>query len=626
MTTHHGWTNDAGRDPDDQRPLPKYPWDTVPGQENGQHNGDGMASAAFNQASAPYQPQHNADASFSPPWTPPLNGDRPDLSYPLRAPDSATNQPSDHPSADGLPSTMRPSDGPEMADLDDDDDPEHSITNRMARLSRNPEYLQTERILANRRRARARLSEMLLLVDVGLSVLLIVLVERFSLPFSRLIPQIRFLSTSDALIFAGIVLLVWPIVFSLLGLYRSSWVNNIFAPIRVIMSVGVAGLAVSGILYFLVLDRMRVFWLTFVVMDAVLLALARVVLRPLSRLSAPRRRILIVGTGRLAIDAARAISSRSAIGLEMIGVVGPQRQFHPEPDMPGAWQEALYHRWVSWRLGNLRDAPRVVREKQVDLVLIALSPRERYEASWLISSLANLPVQIYVLPDVVTETAKTVVDELDGIPVIGLAESAISGWNARIKRLMDLVICVPLLLLATPVMLVIGLLVRLDSKGPAIFRQERIGQHNRRFTMLKFRTMRVNTEQRMKEMAENTHTKDMVHKHRDNPDITRVGAFLRRTSLDELPQLINILKGDMSVVGPRPELPWIVERYRAWQYRRLLVPQGLTGWWQVNGRSNRVLHLHTQDDIFYVRNYSLWLDIKILLMTVKIVLTGRGAF
>jgi exopolysaccharide biosynthesis polyprenyl glycosylphosphotransferase len=267
-----------------------------------------------------------------------------------------------------------------------------------------------------------------------------------------------------------------------------------------------------------------------------------------------------------------------------------------------------------------------VREKKVDLALIALSPRERYEASWLISSMANLPLQLYVLPDVVTETAKTVMDELDGIPAIGLTESAISGWNARIKRMMDLAICVPLLILVAPLLIVIGLLVRLDSHGPAIFKSERIGQHNRRFFMLKFRTMRVDTERRMKEMAEHTATGDLNHKRRDNPNITRLGAFLRRTSLDELPQLINIVKGDMSVVGPRPELPWIVERYRAWQYRRLLVPQGLTGWWQVNGRSNRVLHLHTQDDIFYVRNYSLWLDIKILLMTIKSVLTGRGAF
>jgi lipopolysaccharide/colanic/teichoic acid biosynthesis glycosyltransferase len=143
--------------------------------------------------------------------------------------------------------------------------------------------------------------------------------------------------------------------------------------------------------------------------------------------------------------------------------------------------------------------------------------------------------------------------------------------------------------------------------------------------MYKFRTMITDADKRAKEMAVLTE-QGLIHKQRNDPRVTRVGAFLRKTSLDELPQLFNVLKGDMSIVGPRPELPWIVERYRAWQYRRLLVPQGITGWWQVHGRSDRVLHLHTQDDIFYVRNYSIWLDIKILLMTIKVVFTGRGAF
>ncbi|HEX6543539.1 MAG TPA: exopolysaccharide biosynthesis polyprenyl glycosylphosphotransferase [Ktedonobacterales bacterium] len=639
MTTHHGWNNNgAGSEPDGQRPLPPNPWETSQGETYIQ-NGWGVPSTSGNYAPGSYQPVNNEEpAPRAPRWNPPAGRDHPEgwhpasPAHPVRDPSAGgqiQGQPYGPPHSYGQPynraaNERKPTFPPPGSE--DDDNLEMSVTARMARLSRNPEYLQIERLLANRRRARARLSEIMLIVDVALSLLLIVAIERFNIPISSLVPQIRYLKTGDALVFAGVVLFVWPVVFSLLGLYRSSWVNNIFAPLRAIITVGLAGLAVSGILYFLVLDRMRVFWLTFVVLDAVLLALARIVMRPLARLSAPRRRILIIGTGRLAIDAARAVATRSALGLEIIGVVGPEREFHPEPDMPSHWQEALYRRWVSWRLGDLRDAPRVIREKQVDLVLIALSPRERSEASWLVSSLANLPVQLYVLPDVVTETAKTVVDVIDGIPVIGLTEPAISGWNARIKRMMDLAICIPLLLLVSPLMLIIALLIRLDSSGPALFKQERIGQHNRRFTMLKFRTMRVDTEQRMKEVAEHSSSKNFVHKQRDNPNITRVGAILRRTSLDELPQLINILKGDMSVVGPRPELPWIVERYRAWQYRRLLVPQGLTGWWQVNGRSNRVLHLHTQDDIFYVRNYSLWLDIKILLMTVKIVLTGRGAF
>jgi len=118
----------------------------------------------------------------------------------------------------------------------------------------------------------------------------------------------------------------------------------------------------------------------------------------------------------------------------------------------------------------------------------------------------------------------------------------------------------------------------------------------------------------------------IVHKQVNDPRITRVGRLIRRTSLDELPQLLNVLKGDMSLVGPRPELPWLVEQYERWQYRRLSVPQGITGWWQVNGRSNNLMHLSTAQDLYYIENYSLWLDLQILWRTVTVVLLGKGAY
>jgi lipopolysaccharide/colanic/teichoic acid biosynthesis glycosyltransferase len=144
--------------------------------------------------------------------------------------------------------------------------------------------------------------------------------------------------------------------------------------------------------------------------------------------------------------------------------------------------------------------------------------------------------------------------------------------------------------------------------------------------MLKFRTMVVGAEARQAEVVRKIDTGELVHKRRDDPRITRVGHLLRRYSLDELPQLFNVLKGEMSLVGPRPEQPWLVEKYQPWQRKRFAVPQGITGWWQISGRGEKPMHLNTDADLYYVYNYSFWLDILILIRTPLSVLAGKGAF
>jgi exopolysaccharide biosynthesis polyprenyl glycosylphosphotransferase len=517
---------------------------------------------------------------------------------------------------------------PMPAAVDDDDEDFHYITGRMAKLTRDPEYRTLQRRLANRRRFRSRLIELTLVLDLSLSVAALVLAQHYRQVLSGVVPVTLYAhiyNVQDTVVLGGLMLVIWPTVFSLLGLYDASWMADRFSPLRVLLAVGVSSLATSGVMYFLQADRTRWFLLSFTALDALLLCVSRLILRPLTRLKALRRRVLIVGTGRLAIDTARTVVDREGVGLQLVGVVGPDRPPLVEQFEDDEWEQPARPTWTPPRLGDIRDSPQLVAEHEIDLILIALTASERREASWVISSTAHLPVQVFVLPDVVAETAKTAASEIDGMPVIGLTESAISGWTLRIKRVMDLAMTVPALILLSPVLAVIGVAIRLDSPGPAFFKQERVGQHNRRFTMFKFRTMYVDAEQRAREVAVKT-TDGLVHKRREDPRITRVGRFLRRTSMDELPQLINVARGDMSVVGPRPELPWIVEKYRAWQYRRLQVPQGITGWWQVHGRSDRVLHLHTQDDIYYVRNFSLWLDVKILLLTVRAIVTGRGAF
>jgi lipopolysaccharide/colanic/teichoic acid biosynthesis glycosyltransferase len=204
--------------------------------------------------------------------------------------------------------------------------------------------------------------------------------------------------------------------------------------------------------------------------------------------------------------------------------------------------------------------------------------------------------------------------------------SPMNGYQRAIKRSVDVILSLAILTVTLPVMAMIAVLIKLDSSGPVLFRQVRVGEGGRRFGILKFRSMTTDAEDRFGEILKSAENGGIVHKHRDDPRVTRIGSLLRRTSLDELPQLINVLNGDMSLVGPRPELPVFVERYEPWQRERLLVPQGMTGWWQVNGRSDKPLHLNTDHDIYYVRNYSLLLDLQILLKTVWVVMRAKGAF
>jgi exopolysaccharide biosynthesis polyprenyl glycosylphosphotransferase len=190
----------------------------------------------------------------------------------------------------------------------------------------------------------------------------------------------------------------------------------------------------------------------------------------------------------------------------------------------------------------------------------------------------------------------------------------------------DVIVSTILIILLAPVMLLIAVLIKLESPGPIIFRQERIGEYGRRFQMLKFRTMYQDADRRWQEVAKRDEQGRLIHKVKDDPRVTRVGRKLRRTSLDELPQLFNVLRGEMSLVGPRPEMPYIAAEYEPWQWQRFRVPPGITGWWQINGRSEKPMHLHTEDDLYYIQNYSFWLDLRILMRTLIVVWKGHGAY
>jgi exopolysaccharide biosynthesis polyprenyl glycosylphosphotransferase len=262
-------------------------------------------------------------------------------------------------------------------------------------------------------------------------------------------------------------------------------------------------------------------------------------------------------------------------------------------------------------IGLLDQTIELVRTHHIDTVIILLpnSP-ELYQ---LIADLQALSLRILLAYSVVSPSED---DTTGPLSLIDLATCVLSRRQRLIKRGMDIVFTIPLIILSLPLMLLIALAVRLDSPGPVLFKQVRLGQHARPFSMYKFRSMRVGVTQGSPAM-----------KRAHDPRVTRIGKFIRQTSLDEIPQLFNVIKGDMSLVGPRPELPAVVrDYYQSWQYARFTVPQGATGWWQINGRSSRPMHLHTDDDLYYIRHYSLLMDVRIMLRTIPVVIKQEGAF
>jgi len=194
------------------------------------------------------------------------------------------------------------------------------------------------------------------------------------------------------------------------------------------------------------------------------------------------------------------------------------------------------------------------------------------------------------------------------------------------KRLFDLLFGLLTLILVLPLLALSILLVYLEDGSPVIFRQMRVGRNGRLFEMFKIRTMVKNAEQLQDQIAACDPDGNPIHKVKDDSRVTRVGRVLRRFSLDELPQLFNVLSGTMSLVGPRPEVPHLAERYEPWQRKRLEVLPGMTGWWQINSRGEQPMYLHVEDDLYYIQNYSIWLDLQIIARTAWVVLIGKGSY
>ena len=442
---------------------------------------------------------------------------------------------------------------------------------------------------------------------------------RETLPFGIYLQDPLYSSLSLYLTVSGL----WATVFFALQVYDPARALRYVDDVQiVIVATTIAVLLFAGVAYFFFRELSRFLFAYFYLLDLLLLTAWRGLLRVFlwrwpDLWPGQARRVLIIGAGPVGREIAHALHDYRWARLEPVGFI--------DDDRPPQGADAL----PLPCLGPLSATTQIIHARQIDKVIIALPLRAHDQLMSLVVALQELPVSIHLVPDILDLVfIRASVEEFAGLPLIGLREPIIDGVDLLLKRLFDLAFGGLVLTLASPLMLLVALLIKLDSPGSAFFSTQRVGEGGKLFWMLKFRTMIQGAEEQEKDIAVETGAgPPLFAKRPDDPRITRVGRFLRRASLDELPQLINVIKGDMALVGPRPELPWLVERYQPWQRKRFAVPQGMTGWWQITGRSDRAEHqLRVEDDLYYIRNYSLLLDLRIIWKTIGSVIRGEGAY
>lgn len=411
------------------------------------------------------------------------------------------------------------------------------------------------------------------------------------------------------------ILFIWGFVFKFFGLYRPKRMSSYFNEVFAIAKACTFSVFILIFLTFLLrqYEYSRLVFLGFWVMTIVAMSIERVafreILRYLIRKGYNLKYALIVGTGALAEDMLKRIESHPELGIKVICFISSDEYSTTRhiKDIPVA--------------GIYKDIRGIIKEKEINQVIIALPAEKHNIIVEILKDIDDEMVDIKVVPDLYEfMTLRGGIEEFDGLPIISLQDTPLYGWNIVIKRVSDIIVSITALIITAPLMILIAVLIKLTSAGPIFYKQERMGIGGDTFKMLKFRTMRMDAE---KETGP-------VWARKNDPRSTRLGSFLRRTSLDELPQFINVFKGDMSIVGPRPERPVFIEEFRKKIPRYMLrhkMKAGITGWAQVNGwRGNTSLEKRIECDLFYIENWSLLFDIKILWLTIWKGLINKNAY
>ncbi|OGM65430.1 undecaprenyl-phosphate glucose phosphotransferase [Candidatus Woesebacteria bacterium RIFCSPLOWO2_01_FULL_39_25] len=416
------------------------------------------------------------------------------------------------------------------------------------------------------------------------------------------------------------IIVIWPVVFSIAKLYLPKRYTSLWEEFFIIFKAHTMALFMltfvsfffyQGRIYY---SRMAVF--IFFVLGLFFLMLSRVIVRKIVRLIRKKgynlKNVLIVGAGGLGRRVVSKMAENPWSGFNVAGWIDDNKEIGEEIDGKKV-------------LGNVTHIHKCIAERNIDQVFIALPVRAYNRLLYLLKKLEQETVDVRVIPNIYQAvTLNASIEDFDGLPIINLTESPIYGWNQAIKRLFDIVVSLFVIVITAPIMLSVLLLVKLTSSGPVFFKQKRYGIGGKKFNVYKIRSMYTHDKR----------TADTAQATRNDPRITPIGRFIRRTSIDELPQFFNVLKGNMSVVGPRPHPLHLDDKHKLlletymWRYK---VKPGITGWAQINGWRGETdtlekMQRRIEHDIYYIEHWSIWFDFKIMWLTVLKGLINKNAY
>lgn len=418
-----------------------------------------------------------------------------------------------------------------------------------------------------------------------------------------------------------ILIPIWLIIFAFYGLYKKKLNMSSFDEIPTILSAATMGILITTTsLYFVrYIEYARVSMVLAWVLSITMVLLGRIVVRFVEKILKARgydsKNTVIIGAGQVGKIIAKKINRHPELGLRLVGFLDR----NPLPERNGLSECPV--------LGSEKDLLRIVKKYDIHHVIVAFSTTSYDRILRVIRRCDEMNINFSIVPRLFEIlTTNISLDDIEGIPVIGLKKMRYANPAWFVKRVLDVVLAFLALLILSPLFLIVAVAIKLDSSGPVLFTQERLGKNEKSFKLYKFRSMIANAEALKEKYQHLNEAEGALFKIRDDPRLTKVGRWIRRYSIDELPQLLNVIKGEMSLVGPRP-LP-VDEALicKDWQRKRANALPGITGVWQVLGRSDLSFKEMVKLDYLYIQNWSLWLDVKILAQTIPVVLARRGAY